>query len=79
MARYIDADKLVNFIKNSDMEKHEKNAALVAVQLQFTADVVEVVTCEKCAYRENCGQQIYLERSYTSIDWCSEGRKENRQ
>jgi hypothetical protein len=39
---YIDVGKFVNFIRNSNMEKQDKNTVLVAMQLQPTADVVEV-------------------------------------
>lgn len=39
---YIDVGKFVNFIRNSNMEKQDKNTVLVAMQLQPTADVVKV-------------------------------------
>ena len=39
------------------------------------ADFMEVVRCQKCAYREACNKEIYVEQSYTSIGWCSEGER----
>ena len=41
------------------------------------ADFVKVVRCQKCAYREACNKEIYVEHSYTSIGWCSEGERKD--
>lgn len=53
---------------NNKAEKYCKN-------FENKADFVKVVRCQKCAYREACNKEIYVEHSYTSIDWCSEGER----
>jgi hypothetical protein len=54
----------------------ETKKTKVCNKFKNKADFVEVVRCEKCAYRKSCGQQIYLEGSYTSIGMCDEGIRE---
>jgi hypothetical protein len=67
---YIDVGKFVNFIRNSNMEKQDKNTVLVAMQLQPTADVVEVKHGEWSHlggdewYCTNCGVVITTEGSW---------------
>ena len=41
------------------------------------ADFVKIVKCGECEYREECNKEVYVEGSYTSIYWCSEGRRNN--
>lgn len=84
MARYIDVDKFVSFIKNSNMEKQEKNTVLIAVQLQPTADVAEVVRCEDCKYynRDRCKHERHETHSRAVYqyddDFCSYGERRIR-
>lgn len=60
-----DTDAILTFFPNNTDCPWFKNKA----------DFVEVVKCGECAFREECNKEIYVERSYTSIDWCSEGKK----
>ena len=84
MARYIDADKL--YAEMEDLYEHHiemKNFSadgavadcLDILEKQPTADVVEVVRCEKCGYKDVCLQKIdcdYLDRE---VVYCSYGER----
>lgn len=79
MARYINVDKFVNFIRNSNMEKHYKNTVLVAVQLQPTADVVEACRCSECKHLKIINKEpIYAEcekQKLTFLLWQADTRE----
>lgn len=52
MARYIDADKMrEEWLENGENEYvYDTNSVLDSIDEQPTADVVEVVRCEKCVW-----------------------------
>ena len=39
------------------------------------SDFVKVVQCENCEFKQDCNKEIYLEGSYCSVTFCSNGRK----
>lgn len=54
MSRYIDADNL---------PRHGNRGGLVYwrdIEAQPTADVVEVVRCKDCIYKEECGREVLI-------------------
>ena len=79
MSRYIDADKAIEIWKDQDyikLSSQETNARIMLDAVP-SADVVEVVRCKDCIYkeRERCGLTRYTVREY---DFCNYGvRKEN--
>lgn len=60
-------------------------AETFCLEFKPTADVVEVVKCEECKYKEDCARQMVhttrdyvLEQnisSYNNVDFCSYGEK----
>lgn len=68
MKRYIDADKLYDFMNRANIPYN----ALVeeAIDYQATADVVEVVRCKDCLYRP-C---LIMPHS-SDFDFCSYGER----
>lgn len=72
MRRYIDADKLQQAYK----EIHGGKRSLL-IDTEPTADVVEVVRCKDCKYkeRERCGLTRYTVREY---DFCSYGERKEK-
>lgn len=55
MRRYIDADKLQQAYK----EIHGGKRSLL-IDTEPTADVVEVVRCKDCIYKEECGREVLV-------------------
>ena len=55
MARYIDADKFAEDVcVFNAIDEHSANAVISLLHRQPTADIVEVVRCEKCKYCDHC-------------------------
>ncbi|MBE7039119.1 MAG: hypothetical protein E7398_00140 [Ruminococcaceae bacterium] len=93
MARYIDADRLINeFTGNGGVFTYGPAtvAAIVSrINLQPTADVEEVVRCEKCDYKDDCARQMVhttrdyvLEQNistYNKVDFCSYGERRDKE
>ena len=86
MARYIDADKLLEELQEeiefeTTMYTEEQNkwfniglkCAVRDVKSQPTADVVEVVRCKDCQYRGDYGCPMYYEED---IEWDDDGYTE---
>ena len=55
MSRYIDADKLQEAFK----ELHGGKRSLL-IDTEPTADVVDVVRCKDCIYKEECGREVLV-------------------
>ena len=89
MARYIDADKLIEFItkglNNPDNTKafgYDAIVILTEIEYAPTADVTEVVRCKDCRHRYSLGDDKYCCRIAHGLngivaeeDYCSYGRK----
>ena len=83
MARYIDADKLIEFItkglNNPDNTKafgYDAIAILTEIEYAPTADVVEVVRCKDCKHFESdfCRYDFAL-NFCCGDDFCSYGER----
>lgn len=82
MSRYIDADKVKEYILSTgfycDTEADRKYSAELIDELFPTADVVEVVRCKDCKYyieRED-GHICANDYLYKDSDWfCADGEK----
>ena len=66
MARYIDADKMrEDWLRNGENEYiYDTNAVLDSIDSQPTADVQEVVRCEKCKHKQELDKyekRLYIE------------------
>lgn len=78
--RYIDADKLQEEFK----ELHGGKRSLL-IDTEPTADVVEVVRCKDCIYKEECGREVLVNEydNDKAVDitgflfYCSYGEKKN--
>lgn len=97
MAEYIDREKAFKLFKEQKVKETGAfskglnkglNIARSIVhnkEVLPTADVVEVVRCEECKYKEDCARQMVhttrdyvLEQnisSYNKVDFCSYGEK----
>lgn len=90
MARYIDADKIHQFVNENfkDDVPYEWAWTLTAIDHQPTADVVEVVRCKDCkgcelrypakAIGEEAIEEYYChpnQRYVKSTDFCSYGER----
>lgn len=76
MARYINLDDLIKFIK--------ENGYVYANMLDTwpTADVVEVVRCKDCIYHDNEGEDIVFCANFLKDmmpdDYCSVGERKEK-
>lgn len=87
MSRYIDADKLKEFIDCCHMRQPTELWNYKAfsdcdvvnmIDEQPTADVVEVVRCKDCKYYETCNLRLshWWKGGYTvDIEFCSLGER----
>ena len=79
MARYIDADIMrEDWLTNGENEYvYDTNAVLDSIDSQPTADVVEVVRCKDCKYKDSCLQKVDCDYQYREIDFCSYGERKD--
>lgn len=83
MARYIDADKLFRYV---DEQTHLSKGKLQNyIRENHTADVVEVVRCEKCKYHTSigtcdCPQWLFddVRIDVKPTDFCSYGERKEQ-
>lgn len=78
MAEYIEREKVLDAAKYGMIADYDVKAIPAA-------DVVGVVRCEDCKYREECMKQIVLQERnhvlevniyhYTRLDFCSHGKR----
>ena len=69
MSRFVDIEPIVT-------EAHRKGVSLVTLKLlevNATADVVEVVRCKDCKYKDTCCRMIRNEKKPS--DFCSFGER----
>ena len=74
MARYIDADKVINNLPDDLPYKASVKRALIQAP---EADVVEVVRCSECEDNDVCWQKVDCGYKYKDIVYCSQGEKKN--
>ena len=81
MARYIDADKMrEEWLENGENEYvYDTNAVLDSIDMQSTADVVEVVWCKDCKYyyegiMHRCTHECGLKAPQADA-WCKYGER----
>ena len=90
MARYIDADKLIFQLRQNQMwtKSRDLTEAIITVQNQPTADVVEVVRCKECTHghwnQETChGKPIYYcdrtDLQVSKYSFCSYGERKDAE
>lgn len=84
MARYIDADaladKIVNTLKRRYYASDSHTYACFKTFIEIldeapTADVVEVVRCSECKYKDDCTRQMVHISTYNKVDFCSYGER----
>ena len=89
MARYIDADEALRLMRNVKEDKPSYgdwdiacDCCIDSVEVVPTADVAEVVRCEKCKYRTEvteCNHTLYFcrkKQNYIKLnDFCSYGER----
>ena len=87
--RYIDADALIKDIENCSYETWSKGinrdwwAQAVKVkdnikrciERQPTADVVEVVRCKDCRYKDECNRYVLICGDEGELAFCSYGER----
>ncbi len=89
MARYIDADKLTVEVQRYLMPNVDIDGTVAVecaeryflnlVKKQPTADVVEVVRCKDCIYRNPCGHTCLQDNLWhNDDDFCSYGTPKER-
>lgn len=92
MAKYIDADKLLEEMSVNALPRDAQRLYLAMrgmVRNAPTADVVEVVRCKDCKYQDDCARQMVhttrdyvLEQNistYNKVDFCSYGEKRSEE
>ena len=77
MARYIDADALMELVGRERLDTRERIANLI--ERQPTADVVEVVRCKDCKHgSQYTNDKVWCSlgaTSYRPNDYCSYGER----
>ena len=74
MARYIDADGLLQKLPNDLPYKASVKRVLIQAP---TADVVEGVRCKDGKHQEQCCEFIMISGNDKNIDFCSYGEKKS--
>ncbi len=79
--RYIYADKVIAWCmetyraQSTVTGKAYVRALLDAVDSCSTADVVEVVRCGECRYRDECNQYVLISGDEGELAFCSYGER----
>ena len=85
MSRYIDADKLNNYIDTRTSFEGDTGEIIEKIKLytkaiidaQPTADVVEVVRCKDCTYRKKNTFCLHNMRYEQDTGFCSYGERKD--
>lgn len=73
MSRYIDADKLYDFMNRANIPYN----ALVQEAINFQPSI-DIVRCKDCKNYVGEGKYCQLDRHCTADDFCSYGEREER-
>ena len=81
MSRYIDADKLMRQVENLPQKEGKVFRISVYNLITFgcTADVVEVVRCKDCKYKDSCNQYVLHYGDECELAFCSYGEKKDNE
>ena len=89
MARYISADALLESVKSKRLIFEESTPVEEAIAEQVSvfeeaieeappADVVEVVRCKDCQYKDECNQYVLMCGDEIELAFCSYGERRDQ-